>query len=113
MDAAANKDEVRLRKGSSISERLVWAASGAAVLLLVVPGLWTWASGGPPLAAAFWAVPLGLSLNGVAAFELNVAWIITRNGIVIVVQRPIGPVLTQMIDNHDIANATVRKNRLR
>ena len=35
MDAAANQDEVRLRKGSSISERLVWAGSGAAVLLLV------------------------------------------------------------------------------
>ena len=112
MDAAANQDEIRLRKGSSISERLVWAGSGAAVLLLVVPGLWTWASGGPPLAAAFWAVPLGLFLIGVAALELNVAWIITRDGIVIGEQRPIGPVRKRMIGIHDIADVTVRKNRL-
>ena len=39
MDAAANPDEVRLRKGSSLSERLVWAGSGGAVLLIVTPGL--------------------------------------------------------------------------
>ena len=83
MNGTANLDEVRLRKGSSLSERLVWAGSGAAVLLLVVPGLLTWASGGPPMAAAFWAVPLGLFLIGIAVFESNVAWIITRDGIVI------------------------------
>ncbi|MFO1109433.1 MAG: hypothetical protein U1E61_09640 [Bradyrhizobium sp.] len=111
MDAAANPDEVRLRKGSSLSERLVWAGSGAAVLLIVVPGLLTWASGGPPLAAAFWAVPLGLFLIGVAALESNVVWIITRDGILIGEQRPIGPVHKRLIDVHDIADVCVRKNR--
>jgi hypothetical protein len=110
MDAAASQDEVRLRKGSSLSERLVWAGSGAAVLLLVVPGLLTWAFGGPPLAAAFWAVPLGLFLIGVAVFESNVAWIVTRDGILIGEQRPIGPVHKRMIDIHDIADVRVRKN---
>jgi hypothetical protein len=111
MDAAANPDEVRLRKGSSLSERLVWAGSGAAILLIVIPGLLTWALGGPPLAAAFWAVPLGLFLIGVAALESNVAWIITRDGIVIGEQRPIGPVHKRLIGIHDIAEIRVRKNR--
>ena len=111
MDAAASQDEVRLRKGSSLSERLVWAGSGAAVLLLVVPGLVTWAWGGPPLAAAFWAVPLGLFLIGVAALESNVAWIITRDGILIGEQRPIGPVHKRMIGIDDIADVRVRRNQ--
>src|SRR3954466_9782919 len=111
MDAAASQDEVRLRKGSSLSERLVWAGSGAAVLLLVVPGLLTWASGGPPLAAAYWAAPLGLFLISVAALESNVAWIITRDGILIGEQRPIGPVHKRMIGIHDIADVRVHKNR--
>lgn len=110
MNAAASQDEVRLRKGSSLSERLVWAGSGAAILLIVIPGLLTWAWGGPPLAAAFWAVPLGLFLIGVAVFESNVAWIITRDGILIGEQRPIGPVHKRLIEIHDIADVRVRKN---
>jgi hypothetical protein len=111
MDAAANPDEVRLRNGSSLSERLVWAGSGAVVLLIVIPGLLTWASGGPPLVAAFWAVPLGLFLIGVAALESNVAWIITRDGILVGEQRPTGPVHKRLIDIDDIADVKVRKNR--
>ena len=111
MDAAANPDDVRLRKGSSLRQRLVWAGSGGLVLLIVVPGLLTWASGGPPLAAAFWAVPLGLFLIGVAAFERNVAWIITRDGILIGEQRPLGRVRKRMISNHAIADVRVRKNK--
>jgi hypothetical protein len=111
MDTATSQGEVRLRKGSSLSERLVWAGSGAAVLLIVAPGLVTWLSGGPPLAAAFWAVPLGLFLIGVAARENNVVWIITREGILIGAQRPIGPVRKRSIDVHDIADVGVRKTR--
>lgn len=111
MDAAANPDEVRLRKGSSLRERLVWAGSGAAVLLILVPGLVTWASGGPPFVAAFAAAPLGLFLIGVAALERNVAWIITQDGILIGAQRLLGPVHKRMIDHNDIANVSVRKNR--
>lgn len=111
MDAAANPDEVRLRKGSSLRERLVWAGSGAMVLLILVPGLVAWASGGPPFVAAFGAAPLGLFLIGVAALERNVAWIVTQDGILIGAQRLLGPVHKRMIGNHDIANVRVRKNR--
>jgi hypothetical protein len=111
MDAAAKPDDVRLRKGSSLRQRLVWAGSGALVLLIVVPGLLTWASGGPPLAALFWAVPLGLFLIGVAALESNVAWIITPDGILIGEQRPLGQVRKRLIRNPDIADVRVRKNK--
>lgn len=111
MHAAAPPDEVRLRKGSSLSERLVWAGSGGAVLLIVVPGLVTWASGGPPLAAAFWAVPLGVFLIGVAALESNVVWIVTPDGIAIGEQRPMGQVRKRLIGIHDIADVSVCKSR--
>lgn len=111
MDAAANPDEVRLRKGSSLRERLVWAGSGAAVLLILVPGLLTWAFGGPPFVAAFGAAPLGLFLIGVAALERNVAWIVTPDGILIGEQRLLGRVHKRMIGNPDISNVSVRKNR--
>jgi len=111
MDAAANPDEVRLRKGSSLRERFVQAGSGAAILLIIVPGLLTWASGGRPFIPALWVVPLGLFLSGVAALECNVAWIITQDGILIGEQRPLGQVHKRMISHHDIAEVRVRKNR--
>lgn len=111
MDAAANPDEVRLRKGSSLRERLVRAGSGAVLLLILVPGLLTWASGGQPLLAVFWAAPIGLFLVGVAALERNVVWIITRDGILIGEQLPFGPVHKRMIGSQDLANVRVRKNR--
>jgi len=111
MDIAANPDEIRLRKGSPLRERLIWSGAGALVLLILVPGLLTWASGGPPLVAAFLAVPIGLFLIGVAALERNVAWIITRDGILIGEQRPLGRVHKRQIDNRDIAYISVRKNR--
>ena len=111
MHVAANPYEVRLRKGSSLSERLVWAGSGGAVLLIVVPGLVTWASCWPTLAAAFWAVPLGLFLIGVAALESNVVWIVTSDGIAIGEQRPMGQIRQQLIGIRDIADVSVCKNR--
>lgn len=111
MDAAAKPDEVRLRYGSSLRERFVQAGSGAVVLLILVPGLLTWASGGRPFVPALWAAPLGLFLIGVAILERNVAWIITRGGILIGEQRPLGPVHKRMIGRDDIADVQVRKNK--
>jgi len=111
MDAAANPDEVRLRKGSSLRERFIQAGSGAVVLLIIVPGLLTWASGGRPFVPALWVLPLGLFLIGMAALERNVAWIITQDGILIGVQRPLGRVHKRMISNRDIADVRIRKNK--
>jgi len=111
MQATANPDEVRLRKGASLWERLGRAGAGAALLLILVPGLLSWTSGGRPFVAAFWAMPIALFLIGVAAFERNVAWIITRDGILIGRQRPFGQVHKRMISHHDIADVGVRKNK--
>ena len=110
MDAAANPDEVRLRKGSSLRERFIQAGSGAVILLILVPGLITWASGGRPFVPALWALPIGLFLIGVALLERNVAWIITQDGILIGEQRPLGQVHKRMISHYDIADVRVRKN---
>jgi len=111
MDAAANPDEVRLRKGSSLRERFVQAGSGAAISLILVPGLITWASGGRPFVPALWALPIGLFVIGVAALKRNVAWIITQDGILIGEQRPLGRVRKRVISKHDIADVRVRENR--
>jgi len=111
MDATANPDEVRLRKGSSLRERFVQAGAGALVLLILVPGLLTWASGGRPFIPALWALPIGLFLIGVALLERNVAWIITQDGILIGEQRPLGQVHKRMIGHHDIAEIQVHKNK--
>src|SRR5262249_1372434 len=109
MDKAATLDEVRLRKGSSLKERLIRPAACAALVLLVaIPGRSGWVSGGPPLAlAVVWALPLGCFLIGVAALERNIAWIITRGGILIGAQRPLGPVRRRLIASDDIANLHV------
>ena len=39
MDAAANENEVRLRKGTSLNERLVLAGIAIVVCLIALPGL--------------------------------------------------------------------------
>ena len=111
MDAAANPDEVRLRNGSSLRERFVWASLGAVTLLILAPGLLTWASGGRPLVPALWFLPIGLLLIGYAALERNVVWIITRDGIFIGQQRPLGKVRKRLISHHDIKDISVRRNR--
>jgi hypothetical protein len=110
---AATQDDVRLRKGSSLKERLIRAASGLVVLAIAVPGIITWTSDGPlPGLGALFALPLGCFLIGGAALERNVAWIITRAGIVIGEQRPPGEVRKRLIRTDDIASLHVRKNRL-
>jgi hypothetical protein len=109
----ATQDEVRLRKGSSLRERLVRAGSGVLVLLIAAPGLVAWATGGPALnLAAFSALPLGCFLICVAALERNVAWIITPNGILIGEQRALGQLRRTLVRGDDIADIQVRRNRI-
>ena len=113
MDKAATQDEVRLRKGSSLKDRLIRAGLGVFVLLLAVPGIVTWdlAERLPSLAALL-ALPLGGFLLGVAALEKNVAWIITRNGILIGEQRPLGGVRKTFIRNGDLSHIELRKGSI-
>ncbi len=112
MDRAAPPDEVRLRTGSSLKERLIRAGSGILILLTAAPALLAWADGSSPLGLRFlWALPLGCFLVGVAALERNVAWIITREGVLIGQQRPLGGVRKMLIGIDDIADICLRKNR--
>ncbi len=113
MDTAATQDEVRLRKGSSLKDRLIRAGLGVFVLLLAVPGIAAWdlAERLPSLAALL-ALPLGGFLLGVAAFEKNVAWIITRNGILIGEQRPLGAVRKTFIRNGDLSQIELHKGSI-
>jgi len=110
MDTPATRDEVRLRKGSSLKDRLIRASLGVFVLLLAVPGImaWDWADQLPSLTALL-ALPLGGFLVIVAALESNVAWIITRDGIVIGEQRPFGHVRKRLIRKDDVAELQLRK----
>lgn len=107
------QDEVRLRKGSSLQDRLIRAGLGVFVLLLAVPGIvaWDWADQLPSLTALL-ALPLGGFLLGGAALEQNVAWIITRNGILIGAQRPLGRVQKTFIPNEELSDVEVRKGRI-
>jgi hypothetical protein len=110
MDRPATRDEVRLRKGSSLKDRLFRASLGILVLLLAVPGIvsWDWADQLPSLTALL-AVPLGGFLIIVAALESNVAWIITCDGIMIGEQRPLGHVRKRLIGRDDVAGLQLRK----
>jgi hypothetical protein len=113
MDKPATLDDVRLRKGSSLKERLIRAVSGVVVLVIAAPGVITWTSDGSlPAIGAIFALPLGCFLIGGAALERNVAWIITRAGIVIGEQRPPGEVRKRLIKTSEIENLHVRRNRL-
>jgi membrane protein YdbS with pleckstrin-like domain len=110
MDRAVTQHEVRLRKGSSLKDRLIRASLGVLVLLFAVPGLvsWAWERELPNL-AAFLALPLGSFLLGVAALERNVAWIITPNGILIGEQRPLGHVRKTFIRSREVSHIDVRR----
>jgi hypothetical protein len=104
------QDEVRLRKGSSLKDRLIRASLGVFVLLFASPGFVAWASDHRlPNLAYFLALPLGGFLLAVAAFERNVAWIITPNGILIGEQRPLGRVRKTFIPNGELSHIDVRK----
>ncbi len=110
MDMAATQSEVRLRKGSSLQDRLVRAGLGVLVLLFAVPGIasWDWADQLPSLAALL-ALPLGGFLIVVAALESNIAWIVTCDGILIGEQRPLGRVRKRFISAGDVVELRVRK----
>jgi len=113
MNRAATQSEVRLRKGSSLKDRLFRASLGGLVLLLAIPGILSldWGDQLPSLAALL-ALPLGGFLIIVAALESNVAWIITGDGIVIGEQRPLGHVRKRLIRREEVAGLQLRKASL-
>ncbi|MEH2531176.1 hypothetical protein V1277_002447 [Bradyrhizobium sp. AZCC 1588] len=110
MDAAANENEVRLRKGTSLNERLVLAGIAVVLCLMALPGLDYLANGQWLGIAALFALLFGCLLLGAALFDRNVVWIITPGEILIGEQRPFGKVRPRLIRDDEISGMRLRKS---
>src|SRR4026208_1833756 len=110
MDAAANEDEVRLRKGTSLNERLGLAGIAIVVCLTALPGLAHLANDRWLGIAALFALLFGCLLLGAALLDRNVVWIITPGEILIGEQRPFGKLNRRLIRHDEISAMRLRRN---
>jgi hypothetical protein len=110
MDAATNENEVRLRKGTSLNERLVLAGIAVVLCLMALPGLDYLANGQWLGIAALFALLFGCLLLGAALLDRNVVWIITPGEILIGEQRPFGKVHPRLIRDDEISGMRLRKS---
>lgn len=110
MDAAANENEVRLRKGTTLNERLVLAGIAVVLCLIALPGLAHLANDQWLGIAALFALLFGCLLLGAALFDRNVVWIVTPGEILIGEQRPFGKVHRKLIRDDEISAMRLRKS---
>jgi hypothetical protein len=110
MDTAANRDEVRLRKGTSLNERLIHAGVAVFLFLMCLPDLAALTNGQWPSIGAIFALPFGCFLLGSAVLYHNVVWIITPDGILIGEQRPFGRLHGRLIRSDEISEMHLQKN---
>jgi hypothetical protein len=110
MVAATNENEVRLRKGTSLNERLGLAGAAVLLCLVALPGLTHLANGHWLGIAALFALLFGCLLLGAALLDRNVVWIITPDGILIGEQRPFGKLHKRLIRPDEISKMNLRKN---
>ena len=110
MHAAANENEVRLRKGTSLNERLVLAGISVILCLIALPGLAHLANDQWLGIAALFALLFGCLLLGAALFDRNVVWIVTPGEILIGEQRPFGKVRRRLIRYDEISGMRLRKS---
>jgi hypothetical protein len=110
MDAVANEDEVRLRKGTSLNERLVLAGIAVILCLIALPGLAHLANDHWLGIAALFALLFGCLLLGAALFDRNVVWIITPGEILIGEQRPFGKLHRRLIRDDELSGMRLRKS---
>src|SRR5690349_13855428 len=110
MDAVANENEVRLRKGTSLNERLVLAGIAAILCLIALPGLAHLAHDQWLGIAALFALLFGGLLLGAALLDRNVVWIITPGEILIGEQRPFGKLHRRSISDDQILGMRLRKS---
>lgn len=101
MADATTSNDIRLREGSSIAQRLVMSAFAAAVALCFTPGLFTH----DPLEIIISVVALLVGAGFVVGIMLApaVVWIITANEILIGRQSPFGKLRTRVVAKDDIA----------
>ena len=110
MDAVSNENEVRLRKGTSLNERLVLAGIAVVLCLIALPGLAHLANDQWLGIAALFALLFGCLLLGAALFDRNVVWIVTPGEILIGEQRPFGKVHRRLIRDDEIAEMRLRRS---
>ena len=110
MDAAANENEVRLRKGTSLNERLVLAGIAILVCLIALPGLAHLANDQWLGIGALFALLFGCFLLGAALFDRNVVWIVTPGEILIGEQRPFGKLHRRSIRDDELSRMRLRRS---
>jgi hypothetical protein len=110
MDAAANENEVRLRKGTTLNERLVLAGIAVLVCLIALPGLSHLARDQWLGIAALFALLFGCLLLVAALFDRNVVWIVTPGEILIGEQRPFGKIRRRSIRDEELSEMRLRRS---
>ena len=106
----AGEGEVRLRKGTSLNERLALAGIALLLCLIALPGLSHLANERWLGIAALFALLFGCLLLGAALLDRNVVWIITAGEILIGEQRPFGKLHRRMIRDDEISGMRLRKS---
>ena len=110
MDAAAHENEVRLRKGTTLNERLVLAGIAVLVCLIALPGLSHLAHDQWLGIAALFALLFGCLLLVAALFDRNVVWIVTPGEILIGEQRPFGKLQRRSIREDELSQMRLRRS---
>lgn len=109
MDDATTSNDIRLREGASIAQRLVMAGSAAAVALCFTPGLFTYDALEVMISVV--ALLAGAAFVGAVMLAPAVVWIITPHEILIGQQRPFGRLRTRIVAKDDITGLQVPGNR--
>ncbi len=110
MDVAAHENEVRLRKGTTLNERLVLAGIAILVCVIALPGLAHLANDQWLGIAALFALLFGCVLLVAALFDRNVVWIVTPGEILIGEQRPFGKLHRRSIRDDELSEMRLRRS---
>ena len=105
MDDATTSNDIRLREGASIAQRLVMSGFAAAVALCFTPGLFTHDTLEVIISVA--ALLVGAAFVVGIMLAPAVVWIITPNEILIGQQRPFGKLRTRIVAKDDIRGLQV------
>ncbi|MDE5447323.1 hypothetical protein GWG65_39720 [Bradyrhizobium sp. CSA207] len=105
MDDPNPSNDIRLREGASIAQRLVMAGFAAAVALCFTPGLFTHDT--LEVIISVCALLVGAAFVGAVMLAPAVVWIITPNEILIGQQRPFGKLRTRVVGKDDIKGLQV------
>ncbi|MBR0714116.1 hypothetical protein [Bradyrhizobium liaoningense] len=109
MDDAPTSNDIRLREGSSIAQRLIKAGFAAGVALCFTPGLFTHDT--MEVIISVVALLVGAGLIAGVMFAPAVVWIITPTEILIGQQRPFGRLHSRVIPKDEITALQVSGSR--